>query len=212
MLQQILNLIFPKICINCQTTGEYLCKRCKKKLIPHPEICPYCHKFSQDFKTCLDCKSELRPPLEWLIIPFSYTQLIKKLILKLKYYHKKNLGNFLAERLELAIICNQTIERQKQKRNIKITFIPSHRFRQYFIKGYNQAQILAQKLNKKSWIQIIDISNKSHHTHTQAWLNRTQRLTNLKNSFTINKNIHLQWDEIIFIIDDVTKTWATINE
>ncbi|MBU0626104.1 hypothetical protein KKH82_01420, partial [Patescibacteria group bacterium] len=63
--------------------------------------------------------------------PFSYTKLMKKLILKLKYYHKKDIGNFLAERLILGIMSNKEIQNQSQ---YKIGYVPSHRFRHYFIK------------------------------------------------------------------------------
>lgn len=152
MFSKILNLIFPRTCINCQTPGDYLCKTCKKLLMPHPEICPYCHKFSSDYQTCLDCRTNKSHYLEGLIVAFSYQKFIKKLILQLKYYHKSDVANFLIERLALAIESNQILNSAThfpRSATLKIAHIPSHRFRHYFIKGYNQSKLLAQKLAKK---------------------------------------------------------------
>lgn len=206
MQNKLLNLLFPRTCINCQTQGEYLCKTCKKLLIPHVEICPYCHKFSADYKTCLNCKTDKSNYLEWLIIVFSYKDLIKKLILQIKYYHKSDTAEFLTERLIMAINCNHSLPNK-----LNIWYVPSHRFRHYFVKGYNQSKLLAQKLSEKTWFHIIDLAQKIHHTHTQAWLNRSQRLSNLSNVFSLNTQNIQDW-ETLLIIDDVTTTWTTINE
>lgn len=55
---KILDLLFPRVCIGCRENGEYLCSECKKSLVSHPDICPYCHRFSKNFETCIDCKCE----------------------------------------------------------------------------------------------------------------------------------------------------------
>lgn len=207
MLKKLINLLFPRTCINCQTIGNYLCIPCKKLLIPHPEICPYCHKFSANFKTCLNCKTDKSNYLDWLIMTFSYQKLIKKLILQLKYYHKFDITQFLVDRLALAIEANEEL----RSSTIKIGFVPSHRFRQYFIKWYNQSKLLAQKLSEKTWWIMIDIAEKTRSTHTQAGLNRMQRLSNLEDVFHLKINEIWEWDTIL-IVDDVTTTWSTINE
>ena len=59
---------------------------------------------------------------------------------------------------------------------------------------------------------MIDIASKARHTHTQAGLDRNRRLSNLKNAFNIKKDNNITWNERILIVDDVTTTWATINE
>lgn len=203
----LLNYIFPKQCIDCETTWDYLCKACKKTLIPHMEICPYCHKFSPDYKTCLNCKTNKENFLEWIIIAFAYTWLLKKLILKLKYFHKKDIWNFLSDRLILALQSNQNLSLN----NSIITYVPSHRYRHYFIKWYNQSQILANKISQKLWIPITDLASKIRHTRSQAWLNRSQRLSNLIDVFKLNQNTNIKWNETIIIVDDITTTWSTIN-
>ena len=207
---RLINRIFPKQCVSCQETGDYLCKNCKKELKSHPEICPYCHRFSAGYKTCLQCRMNKKNFLDGLIIVFSYQDWIKKLVLKLKYYHRKDTGNFLAERLAIAIQINQNLTFYRS--NGLISYVPSHRYRHYFIKGYNQSKVLAENLAKKTWLKFVDLFKKSRWTHSQTSLNRDERLKNLSDVFQLKKWINLNWNETIIIIDDVTTTGTTLNE
>jgi len=230
----IVNRLFPRHCISCWSQGAYLCKQCKKKLQPHPEICPICHRFSQDYKTCINCKSNKNFFLEGIIIPFIYTDLLKTLIIKLKYFHKKDIGEFLVERLAIALQANESFQREFRfppllrggepmiigsegfvhfnTSTLFISFIPSHRYRHYFIKGYNQSELLARKLSQHLQVPMIAIAKKQRHTKTQASLDRNGRMKNLNNAFSLIKNLSFTWNETLLIVDDITTTWSTINE
>jgi len=210
----LIDLIFPRQCVLCSEPWAYLCKSCKKKLQPHPEICPRCHRFSQDYQVCLNCKSEKNNFLEGIIIPFVYNTMLKKLIMKLKYFHKKDIGGFLVERLDIALQANKSLQNsQFWIPNYQfITRIPTHRYREYFIKGYNQSKILAKKLSEITWIPRVELAKKKKHTKTQASLNREGRLKNLKNTFSLIPNLTIIGNETILIVDDITTTWSTINE
>jgi len=209
MLKLILDFFFPKYCIVCETKWEYLCKSCKKNIIPHPEICPVCHKFSEDYMVCRDCIWLTK--ISGIIIPFSYTTSVKKLILKLKYYHKKDLWDFIVERLNLALLCNGAFQRSIKKGNVACSFIPSHWRRHYFIKGYNQSEVLARKLSKITNYQMLTVAKKTKHTKSQAKLSKLQRKKNLKNVFSIDLDI-LSWYKTLLLVDDVTTTGSTLIE
>ena len=164
--------------------------------------------------------------MEGIIIPFAYTDLLKSLIIKLKYFHKKDIGEFLVERLTIALQANESFQREFNhskfwfqnpsfwilNSKLIISFIPSHRYRHYFVKGYNQSELLARKLSEKLQVPMVAIAQKKKHTKTQASLDRNGRLHNLKNAFSLNKNLQLQWNETLLIIDDITTTGSTINE
>ncbi len=203
-----IDYLFPRQCINCSATGAYLCKSCKKKLEPHPEICPYCHRTSKDYRTCIECRCNKKNYLEGIIIPFAYTDLLKTLIIRLKYFHKKDIGDFLVERLVIAFQANQSFPQN----NVIITFIPSHRYRHYFVKWYNQSELLAEKISERLQVPMVAVAEKKKRTKTQASLDRNGRLHNLKNAFSLTKNLRLQWNETLLIIDDITTTGSTINE
>lgn len=224
-----MNRFFPSHCISCWKQGNYLCKSCKKNLLPHPEICPLCHRFSANYETCINCKSNKERYLEGIIIPFSYGAAIKKLILKLKYGHKKDVVNFLTDRLILALQLNQKMNlhfeippvkgehwaNAKQgglKPELVISFVPSHRYRKYFTKWYNQSELLAKNLASKLWVTCISITKKNKHTKSQAGLKRQDRIKNLHQAFCIKKNINLTGNETVVLIDDVATTWSTLNQ
>lgn len=189
-----------------------MCITCKKQLKPHPDICPYCHRFSKDYLTCIECKTQKDNYLEGIIIPFAYTDVLKKLIIKLKYFHKKDISNFLVDRLIIGLQTNESFQKEFHHSELIISFIPSHRYRHYFIKGYNQSELLANKLSKKLQIPMIAIAKKKKFTKTQASLDRNNRLHNLKNAFSMTQNLQLQGNETILIVDDITTTGSTINE
>lgn len=209
----MLTKLFPPVCVNCKKEWAILCDDCKKKLVPHPPLCPYCHQHSQDFKTCTACKATWKDAyLNGLIVCFSYNIVIKKAILKLKYYHKKFVADFLTTQLGMAFHSNPTLLNEININHWEtiITWVPSHRIRRHFIKWYNQSYILAKKLAEKVWLKYDKIVYKTKNTKSQVNLNRNERKENLKNVFAMYKM--LKWDETIVIIDDITTTWSTINE
>lgn len=216
---KIVEFFFPKTCVLCGTTGEYLCAKCKKKLTPHPEICPYCHRTSVDYHTCFTCKMTKKPNLEGLIIPFSYSPEIKKLILQLKYKHQKDIADFLADRMILAIQSHEKLSsiisqyrEQGRPEWLIITYIPSHWYRKRFVKWYNQSEVLADNIHQKLRIPMLEILEKPKKTKNQAKLKREERLINLQWKFRKNPEIHLYGNETILIVDDVSTTGSTLEE
>jgi len=144
--------------------------------------------------------------LDGIIIPLAYTNHIKKLILKLKYYHRYAVTDFLVQRMYLARLANSEIQRLTQSHRTVTTSIPSHRRRKYITKGYNQSELLAKAFAKSANIQYIPIARKSKSTKSQATLGRDQRKTNLKNAFDLIDPTQLTQYDTIIIIDDVTTT------
>ena len=212
LLTRLINLLFPSHCISCSKQWAYLCTTCKRNLLPHPEICPLCHRFSANYETCLDCKSEKNRYLEWIIIPFCYSNEIKKLILKLKYGHKKDVIDFLTDRLILALQINKKLPQLLiPNSSFLISYVPSHRYRKYFTKWYNQSELLAENLAKKLWLTCSQLVEKKKYTKSQAGLDRRARLTNLQKAFVLKEN-NLNGNETVLLIDDVTTTWSTLNQ
>lgn len=207
---KIIDFLFPKVCIGCYSRGDYLCASCKKTLEPHQEICPVTHRFSPDFAVHIDSWRDVA--YQWIAIGFAYNDLLKKLILQLKYYHRYDVASFLIDRLVLVIQINQILQRLFRAKRVIITSIPTHRYRKYFVKGYNQSELLASGVADKLWLQYLSLLRKNKHTRIQAFLSRQQRLKNLEGVFSVRPHIHLAWDECVVIVDDITTTGSTINE
>ncbi|MFZ2150769.1 MAG: phosphoribosyltransferase family protein [Candidatus Absconditicoccaceae bacterium] len=211
---KILNFLFPKTCINCSQPGEYLCLDCKKKLIAHPEMCPYCHIYHRFYQTCFTCRNKKNNYLSGLIIAFVYDKVLKNLIFKLKYFHKKDIAEFLAQRLSLVIQTNQLLQYHTNvlKEDILISYVPSHRYRKHFVKGYNPSGEIAKLLAQKLRLNLIKIVKKTKNTRQQVNLTKVQREDNLSNSFQLIENSGLKGNETIILVDDVTTTGSTLNE
>ena len=212
LYMKILDFIFPKKCVGCGKTGEYLCQDCKRTLQPHMEVCPCCHRYSKDYQTCVDCKSLWNFVLDWILIPFSYSWFLKKIVLKLKYYHKRDVVSFLIDRVCFAIYANHTLNSKIGKWNVIVSWIPSHRYRRYFVKWYNQSFLLAKDLAKKLNVPYADFLKKNKKTKSQASLDRNWRLNNLKNAFSFKDVNSLMGVNTLILVDDVTTTWSTMNE
>ena len=202
----LLNYIFPAYCIGCKKKWDYLCQKCKTVLTLHDEICYVCHKKSNNFETHKYCKSDTKL-FEWVIIGFYYTNIIKKLIINFKYNHRKSLLNSIWELVYINILLHYKEDIQ----NTAITYVPMHLYRKYFVKWYNQSELLAHFLSKKLDLPLIDISKKTKYTSPQSKLTKKWRLKNIKSSFTTKKIENMEFQNLI-IIDDIFTTWATLNE
>ncbi len=217
----LLEIFFPKICLNCQREGDWLCPDCLATL----EILDLHQKHSTK-------------NLNDLYFPLPYqNRLIKKLIQKFKYppFIKE-----LAETLALLIITHfQLLDK-------KPNFFPSSRKRTDFIlipipltkrrqkwRGFNQAEEIGKELSKflnpvrdsgnKESLQKENISNgvklplvsncllRLKNTYPQVELSTEARRENVKDIFFCQNKKEILGKKIL-LIDDVYTTGATMEE
>ncbi len=202
----MLDFLFPKTDINSGDIWENISQLTKNKLKIHDEICYICKKESSWFDTHSHCKKKYSP--EKIVTCFYYNNHIKSIILNFKYYHNYKVWEDLSKLMLHFFKMYLPIDN-----NVAITYVPMHWIRKYFIKWYNQSEILAKKLSKYTKLPLIKICDKWGNTKAQAKINnRNERLKNLKNSFTYNKNLKLSSISKIIIVDDIITTWSTIEE
>lgn len=206
----LLDFLFPRICAWCGKKWEYLCTDCKKELYAHPEICPFCHQKSSDFQTCKSCAEW--QILQWIIIWFAYKWLAKKLILKAKFSHKKDVIWFMAERLALLVQSNQQLKSKLEYFELFVSYVPSHWRRKYYEKWYNQSQLLAKSLANQLWIPMLELASKKSYTISQLRLNREERKKNLQWVFHVKDLLNVPVWATILLVDDVTTTGSTLSE
>lgn len=211
LIKTTIDKIFPKQCINCWKIWDYLCSECRQLLKPHPEECPVCHKYNPNYKICPDCFSN-EIYYDWVIKCFKYNNILKILILKLKYWHRREIAEFLSKRLEYMILTNDFLSKKLKKEIFYISFIPIYRHKKLFKRGYNQSKILAHNLAKNLDLEFKKLCIKSKNTKSQTKLKRKERIQNIKNSFIINPKEEIKQPANILLIDDLTTTNSTINE
>ena len=181
-----------KVCLFCLDNKEnlqgYICDLCREKI-------------EDDHK-------RLKTDLSYLDASYYsvyYNRFIKDKIHDFKFNDKSYLYRPFGELLL------ETIKRYSIDNDIDVIYyVPLHR-RKKVSRGYNQSQLLASYLSKALSIPLSHNLIKIKPTKDQHSLNRTQRQTNLKNSFRLKDGQDLRGKNIL-LIDDLITTGATLDE
>ena len=189
-IEKLLNLIYVQPCYFCKSIKEdkIICSRCYGKIHFLP---------SGVFRQNEECN---------IYACTIYDEIIKKLIKDLKYHNQRRLAPLFAY-----IMANYW-KKLGLMQNYLILPVPIHKSRMKERK-YNHMDIVAQefskitnyKLNKNFLIRIKD-------TEKQYKLHKQERIKNIKNAFDINKNINLDKNTHLLILDDITSTGITLEE
>ncbi|MFA5126903.1 MAG: phosphoribosyltransferase family protein [Patescibacteria group bacterium] len=191
----LLDYVWPRFCLGCGREGSLCCQNCVNQLLavnigpkPWPEE-------NFHFTACYVC-------LDY------HQRLVQKLIKHFKYKYLESLASILA----MALFAR--LQKINLPSNTIITNIPLHP-RKARQRGFDQTQILAMALAKKTNLVYWPLLSRKKYTKTQAQLNKKQRQTNVADAFVINKKIpnlaNISKNNII-LIDDVATTGATLDQ
>jgi len=95
-------------------------------------------------------------------------------------------------------------------KNAVITYVPMH-IKKKKQRGFNQAEIIAKEIGKKTGVPVAKMLEKVKETPEQAKLDKPARIKNLKNSFKLCGRLSLS-QESVLLVDDVFTTGATMEE
>lgn len=192
--EAFLDLLFPPFCVGCRCFGTYLCPNC----------------YSQIYFYTLAPKLTLEVHhLDQLIVTAHYAPPLSRLITAYKYGQAKILSQTLVELIWYTTNLPQVD---------LLTYIPLHP-KKLSERGFNQTQLLAEKLSQKMNTPCLATLIKTKHHLAQAKTSsRENRLTNLEQTFALSPQF-LDWyhhqtnpPQSIMIIDDVVTTGTTLNE
>lgn len=201
-----LDLLFPIQCIGCKKEGELLCKTCTQSIEQYPfPFCPICQRKLSGAETELQCENKNHSiPLSFVLAPTTYkNSLIKTAIGTYKYKKAKILNEPLAN------IILKTLNIYQWK-NFCVTAVPLHP-RTLRQRGFNQSELLAQKISSALCIPYIPLLKKVKHTKEQVELSSRERVENLKHAFTCENTEHIK-GKYILLVDDVITTGTTLKE
>ena len=190
--EQLLNLIYPKICGICEKgKNTYLCKKCENKL---KEIAI----FGKD--------EYLDKYFENHYYIFKYDSIIRNLIIDYKFNEKPYLYRSILEFLN-----------KYQKKYVQFEIydiiipVPISKKRNKE-RGYNQSLLIAREIAKNEKVKLRNnVILKVKNNNTQSKLNKEERAENVKNVYKITNNKEII-DKNILLIDDIFTTGATLNE
>ncbi len=205
----ILDILFPKHCINCYRTGSFLCEDCKYLIeILENQYCHVCGKRLPSLNytaVCKKCKSATS--LDGLYSACSYRDKItRKLITQLKFGLIKNLADPLSD-----LIISHFQLLNKEFPNTLLIPIPLNK-KTLRKRGFNQSELIADNLSKKMNLPLItNVLFKEKETIPQAKLLVKERMENVKGVFSV-KNREMIKDKEILLIDDLYTTGTTMEE
>ena len=180
---------------------ERFCDECKK-MLPYNDgpTCAHCGRRTIAFtEYCSTCKNIL-VDLDKCRSAFSYEYPMSKLIKDAKYNNARYLIEFFAEQLSLVYF-------QNYFNADYLLYVPMTE-KALKKRGYNQSQILANKLSSLIKVNVIECVSKVKETERQATLSRVERMKNLENAFKVVDKKAIK-DKTLLLIDDVTTTGAT---
>jgi len=212
----LLDFVYPQTCPICRNPlkreEKDVCEECWKALavLPSP-YCPYCKSLieSEDEITNHQCPKLSRPGDRRILAVRSlgtFDDHYQKLIHRLKYEKKIQLGKRLAQKLGESI----SEENEFAGRDMVIP-VPLHRARERE-RGFNQSEVVAEGISRAMGISLTkDILKRKRHTKDQTYLNAQQRAENVKGAFVVTQPEKIDGKSVI-LVDDVMTTGATLNE
>ncbi len=179
----ILDLIFPKNCLECKAPGGYICRDCLKKVKKNG--------WNSD----------------WVYSVWKYQGVIRKAILALKYKYSTDIAE------ELATYLARVLKRENINLDeVCLVPIPLHWYR-YNFRGFNQSEEVGKLIAKKmGWKFVPDLLIRKKYTTPQAQLTGFARRENLHGVFLLNPSISISKYPNIVLFDDVLTTGSTLLE
>lgn len=208
-MANLLDLLFPKFCVNCRRLGDYICPNCFIYLsFDVSNICAVCSRPSIDGMTHPGCRNKYS--IDGTFVGLEYNPIMKKLVYQFKYKpYLSDLDKFLAELLSEALIQKEDFMKLPS-RDFVLVPIPLYKTRRRS-RGYNQSELLAKQLAKKLQLGVQPLLVRIKDTKTQVGQTKKERRKNLANAFAIS-NIKYQMSNVsLFLVDDILTTGATFD-
>ncbi len=204
----LLEILFPKKCINCGKLGAYICKNCETGLWEEEQICPVCtrpSRYGLRHKYCHKAYS-----LDGLSCFWAYEGLARKIITRVKYKF------YFDELYELMISSNQLQVRPEFNYLMRflqtkppVLPVPLDKNRERW-RGFNQAKIIADLMAREWRLEAGKLLVRTKDTGQQVGRTRMERLNSVAGVFSLKSNTqHLG---SVLLVDDVWTTGATLSE
>ena len=189
----VVEVIFPKSCLECRKEGDYLCQDCLAVL----DILSI-HQISRtkNLNDLYFAASYSSPLIKKLIQSFKYEPFIKELA--------KTLSSLIINHFQL-------LEKQPIFPNHVLIPVPL-RIKRLKWRGFNQSEEIGKELAKYLKLPLSNnVLIKTKETPAQVELDGDERRENLKKVFVV-ENKNLINGKKILLIDDVYTTGATMEE
>lgn len=204
-IKQLSYVLFPR---RCQLCGEVVrpdekyCRDCRYAERINGEICLKCAHLKTD---CACSKKDKKPTFNGVVAPFYFRDSVSRAVHRFKFYGYTELADNMAREMTNRInesFCDINFD--------FVTFVPLSK-RRYRKRGYNQAELLAQKIADRLSIPCLKSLNKIRETETQRGASAKERRVNLFGAFDLVDGFDID-GKTVLLVDDVKTTGSTLNE
>jgi ComF family protein len=203
MIDAILNLLFPQMCVLCATPvlerrWSVACPECWAKLEPVPRpFCLQCGMPAPAIETLCGACRRGDHAFDFARSLYVFNDPMRGIIHHLKYSARVSLAKTLGPQLR------ECIARGGFQSKVVLP-VPLHRARARQ-RGYNQAELLAAQVGLEVNSKLL---RRRKNTPSQTGLSRSQRTLNLSAAFEVRGRP----PETVLVIDDVYTTGSTLHE
>jgi ComF family protein len=212
-LPGLVSLLYPANCAGCAVPvkpGEQLCAQCRDDA---PRLrAPFCERCSQPFPgaitdafTCQNCHDRVLH-FDAAISCYRSRGVVRELMHSFKYGKQLHLRHTLG-----AWLCDTLDDPRLAGRRFDcIVPVPLHPARERE-RGFNQAELLARALGRKSGLPVRPLLRRIRYTTTQTQFDRHERMENLSGAFRLRRGVDVQ-ELRVLLVDDVLTTGSTLSE
>ncbi|MCH7605018.1 ComF family protein [Patescibacteria group bacterium] len=201
----VLDSVFPKICVSCRKEGSHLCEDCFSLVSLTNAVSPLTH--SSLLSGLFAATSYQDVLIQKIIHNYKYPPFLRDLSLPL--------ASFILAHLALLDkphgFNNPQGRSQSGSAGYILIPIPLHKKRLRW-RGFNQAEKIAKQLSNILMMPLYsNILVKTKHTAPQTGLSEEERETSVEGTFAVQKP-DLVTNKKILLVDDVYTTGSTMEE
>ena|SRR3990167_246910 len=204
MFETLLNLAFPKFCLNCGKLGSYLCQDCLKLAVRREkQFCSECGRAAISGLTHPTCLR--RNSLDGLICLFEYKDPMRKVLHTIKYRFSFKLAEDLKTLFD-------KVDLPGHLNGYTLVPLPLAQSRANW-RGFNQAEVLEKVIFSKHELTMgkEQFLERTKFNRQQTGLSLKEREKNLQGVFQVKKGQDPAGERLL-LFDDVWTTGTTLRE
>ncbi len=193
----LLDAVLPPACGSCGSFGALICGRCRGSFRPPGDPA---NRF-----VAADPGIIVGGSFTVAAAAFAYEGSVRRTLQKLKYGGVARLADVLAA-AALPAFRDVLVESGAGAALVAVPVHPDRRRE----RGYNQAELLARALGRRSGLRVADVLARTRSTTKQHHLNRAARLANLASAFALRPGVE-RAPPVVVVVDDIITTSATLE-
>ncbi len=201
-VQQLIDFVFPPMCVGCGRRGSITCNECLTALRPiGGATCPRCSASLEGARQCSQCKA--LTSLRAVIAKYPLEGLVRSAVIALKYRRQRQVAPFLA-----AILVEALDQRPLTVDCLAAVPLAPGRLR---ARGFNQSELLAAMCADARAIPLArNLLVRTRETDQQTRLTAVDRRSNVQGAFSVVDPEAVAGQRIL-LLDDVCTTGATLQ-